>query len=367
MILITLMFLVLYLVGATSLFIFQKKSGKVDAITNSEQFVTVVVPVRNEERNILHLLGSLKVQEGPFEVLVVNDHSDDHTVDLVNQFKEEWPTISIQLLELTAETSSPKKSAITLALKSAQGDIIVTTDGDCVVPKNWLTSIRNTFISEKVKMVVGGVYYSPIKTIFQKIQAYEQAALLFVSLTLAKSDHAFTCNGANLAYRKEVFDEVNGFEGVDQIASGDDEFLMKKVLKEYPNGIKVQEQAFVATQPNETFRQFFYQRIRWASKWRLGSLMDKLPAFLLLSIYLSLFFIPFAIITVQELYAISGLLMLKFVVDRLIVKRVYTLHQDQAIELIPLMFLFLLYPIYALTIGVFSNFLTYSWKGRRLK
>lgn len=76
------------------------------------------------------------------------------------------------------------------------------------------------------------------------------------------------CNGANLAYRKDVFYRVNGFKGIDNIASGDDMLLMNKIKHEFPNaiGFLFSKDAIVSTSPMPDWKAFFNQRIRWASK-----------------------------------------------------------------------------------------------------
>ena len=334
--------------------------------------LTIVVPVRNEENNILRLLDSICRQKGQYEILVINDHSDDLTVLKIEQFIEQKKKNNIKIFHLIEETNSPKKSAITLAIQKAKGDIIVTTDGDCIVPKNWIRVIEEAFQDDKTKMLLGGVRYSPTKNLFETIQAYELSALLSLSLTMAEDKKPFTCNGANLAYRKETFLEVDGFDGIDQIASGDDELLMKKIFSKDPDSITVQRDAFVDTFPNTTLIQFFHQRIRWASKWKYGTWKEKMPGAFLMLLYISLLLIPLSptdnIINKVGVYFAFILLFLKFILDNILITMTYIQdNKKNDFSYLISFVLFIIYPFYVIIFGLTATFLKFSWKGRRLR
>jgi len=333
--------------------------------------ITIIIPVRNEEKNISRLLSSISTQQIKHEIIIVNDHSDDNTVHEVEDFIKRNNSQHIKLLHLQEFSCSPKKAAISLAIQEATGEIIVTTDGDCVVPPNWLTAILNSFQNQNTKMVLGGVNYSPSLNLFEKIQAYELCALLTISMTMAEQKKPFTCNGANLAYRKSVFFEVNGFDGIDNIASGDDELLMKKIAEKHPLGINIEETAFVDTLPNKTITQFFHQRIRWASKWKFGTWKDKTPGAFVMLVYLSLGIIPYSL-SVQHPNCISQfliffLLVLKFILDSQLIKKTRNkTSQEPPFNYGISLLLYFIYPIYVIIIGFSATFLKFSWKGRTL-
>jgi len=189
---------------------------------------------------------------------------------------------------------------------------------------------------------------------------------------MAHYNRPFTCNGANLAYRKNVFHEVNGFEGIDMIASGDDELLMKKIVSRYPLGVAVQAGQFVDTLPNVTFKEFFYQRIRWASKWKYGSWKEKLPGLFLMVLYLSflLIIVPSPNTTANTIGEITLIvfLVIKFIVDSVVIildfgQKMKTNDFNFLIALL----LFVIYPFYVILFGFSATFLKFSWKGRKLK
>ena len=377
MIWIPVIFLLIYIIGVFRLLLLNRKYLRLSPKVVGDQlkhdfFITVIIAVRNEEKNIAFLLDSICKQEVDYEIIIVNDHSDDKTVYEVEQFVKSNQSEHIKLLHLKEITKSPKKSAISLAIQEAKGDIIVTTDGDCIVPKEWLKGILESFQDSETKMVLGGVRYAPTQNVFEEIQGYELSALLTISMTMAHYNRPFTCNGANLAYRKNVFHEVNGFEGIDMIASGDDELLMKKIVSRYPLGVAVQAGQFVDTLPNVTFKEFFYQRIRWASKWKYGSWQEKLPGLFLMVLYLSflLIIVPSPNTTANTIGEITLIvfLVIKFIVDSVVIildfgQKMKTNDFNFLIALL----LFVIYPFYVILFGFSATFLKFSWKGRKLK
>src|SRR5690606_17909477 len=161
-----------------------------------------------------------------------------------------------------------KKAAIRTGLDYAKGDLIVTTDADCQMGANWLAVIEEFYHSQKLKMVIGPVALHAGDALFSQMQSIEFASLIGSGAASFKLGIPSMCNGANLAYSKEVFFEVNGFEDTMHLASGDDEFLMHKVVEKYPEKVSFlkNKEAVVKTNSMPDLNSFFNQRIRWASK-----------------------------------------------------------------------------------------------------
>ena len=239
----------------------------------------MLIPVRNEAGNILELLSDLEKQTLPienFEVWVINDASTDETAQLVFDFtKGTRLNLFLINLEETERNHSPKKRAITQAITQVNGEIIVTTDGDCRVGPDWLLSIAQFFEVQKPVFVSAPVLFlSRPKSgfwsdLWTEIQQIEFASLIVSGAVSMKMGFANMCSGANIAYLKSAFEEVNGFAGNEHLASGDDEFLMHKMVKAFPGRVKYlkSERAAVKTYPQESLKSFFHQRKRWAGKW----------------------------------------------------------------------------------------------------
>jgi hypothetical protein len=172
------------------------------------------------------------------------------------------------------------------------------------------------------------------------------------------------CNGANLSFRKSVFHDVKGYEGNIHIASGDDEFLMRKTLKRFPNSIQAMN-AIVVTQPQTSLTNFFQQRIRWASKWKENpSLAARLLAVFIFIAEASwiFFFLNFMRFDYRQILLIFSL---KIFGDLLFLLPVFQIMKIK-LTLIPFLGLQFLYPFYVIFVGLFAPWKSYRWKDRKI-
>jgi cellulose synthase/poly-beta-1,6-N-acetylglucosamine synthase-like glycosyltransferase len=241
--------------------------------------ITVVISARNEEKSIDHCIESLIKQTYPvhlFEIIIVDDYSIDSTAAIANSFNQK----NISLIKLrdfieTENLNSYKKKAIETAISLAKGNLIVTTDADCIVQPDWLKTIASYYEDYDSVFIAAPVIYegisfadSAFKKFFKIFQLLDFMALQGITAASVYKKIHNMCNGANLAYEKKAFYKVGGFEGIDNIASGDDMLLMHKIQSMYPDKIGYLKSAnvIVQTQPSETIKEFINQRIRWASK-----------------------------------------------------------------------------------------------------
>jgi len=197
--------------------------------------ISVIIPARNEEENIGHLLQALQKQTYPsnsFETIVINDQSDDNTVEVVKQFK------GVILFELDSDpVNSYKKKAIEQGINAASGKLIITTDADCIPPPPWIETIVSFYEEKKSAFIAAPVIFQHDSSLVQIFQALDFLVLQGITgASVYKKIHSM-CNGANVTYQKEVFEQVKGFEGVDNIASGDDMLLMHKIWKKFPEDV----------------------------------------------------------------------------------------------------------------------------------
>ena len=235
----------------------------------ADHFISIIIPFRNEGENILKSIESiegLKYPRDKFEVLYVDDNSDDDSFNLVESAKQ---SSNIKVLKLPGELSERgnKKHALQYGIKNSVGDIIITTDADCIHHENWLLRITSCFDSGTA-FVSGAVEFIETEGMFTKIQSMEFGGLILAGAGLIGAGQPTICNGANIAYRKEVFNEIGGFKGNIHLASGDDELLMQKIAYETEYKVRFcpDREAVVHTEPNSSFGSFFNQRKRWASK-----------------------------------------------------------------------------------------------------
>lgn len=231
--------------------------------------VTVLIAARNEEDNIGLTIDDILAQTYPqalTELIIVDDHSTDRTADIIRSYADRGVKL-IQMSE-TQVLNSYKKKAIAEAINRAQGELIVTTDADCRMAPGWLSSIVAYYERYEPKMISSPVAYHQEHSFFERLQTLEFLYLIGLGAASIGNKIPSTCNGANLAYRRDVFFELGGFKGIDDLASGDDELLLHKVVEAYPDGVGfcMAFDAIVYTTAKPTLKEFIRQRKRWASK-----------------------------------------------------------------------------------------------------
>ncbi|HYI76290.1 MAG TPA: glycosyltransferase [Chryseolinea sp.] len=331
----------------------------------ADVMVSVIIPVRNEQANIGNLLEDLRKQSHrKFEVIIVNDHSGDLTTAIVVEFTKR----DTRFILLPTQGEG-KKKALTTGINASTGEIIITTDGDCRVGSDWLTTISNYFTVPNTKMVFGGVRLQGL-SFFSIVQSHEFLSLIGTAAATLWYGFPSMCNGANLAFRKATFIEVGGYTNNLHIPSGDDEFLMRKIFALYPDGIQFVKdgRAVVGTSASINLKAFVHQRVRWAGKWKHNvSSSNAILAFFIFCFQLGVLLLPI-IIAVGWIDVGFGvlLLLLKVIVEGIFLKKI------AAFVNVPwkwpaFIFLQIFYSIYAVWIGLISSFSSFEWKGRKSK
>lgn len=330
-----------------------------------EIMISVVIPMRNEEEHIPLLIRDLKKQNfTDFEVILVNDHSNDNS-NHVSRLEIE----NDQRFRIIQNFGQGKKMALTTGIKEAKGNIIVTTDGDCRVGKDWLACVGSFFYDNSTKLVFGGVRIDN-NSLFTHCQAIEFGSLIGVGASTLMLGSPTMCNGANLAFRKETFEGVGGYEDNLHLPSGDDEFLLYKVFKKYPRGVRFinDARALVTTVPQFSWRNFIHQRIRWAGKWRYHTTyFSRFLAMIIFGFHLA--FILTLILSALTLFPIKAALVLwtiKGVIELVFLRKI-SLFLRNSWHWLTFFVLQIGYSFYVVGIGLISNFIAFEWKGRKLK
>jgi cellulose synthase/poly-beta-1,6-N-acetylglucosamine synthase-like glycosyltransferase len=324
--------------------------------------ISVIVAFRNEAHNLEQLTRSLYRQRYKnFEILFVDDHSTDHSVELL--MKDKPPRFRI-----LQNGGEGKKSAITTGVREANGSLIVTTDADCIVPEMWLNEFELCFRDERTKMAFGGVKIITGHTFFSVLQSIEFSSLIGSGAATAAMGLPTMCNGASLAYRKTLFEGVRGYEGNEGIASGDDEFLMRKIHAQFPRGVRFLSSAaaMVETKAQENPAEFFSQRLRWAGKWKENSSF--------FSRALALF------ILISQIATLTGMVSLIFGYNtpllvaigvKMILEAMFLTGVCRWMKVkwswIAFVVLQFIYPWYVIVVSIASTLFSPSWKGRRIK
>lgn len=341
-------------------------------ISNEERGFSIIIPFRNEETRLPALLNNLvelEYNRTRFELLLVNDNSSDRSLEIVKNFIS--PSgISIHVLQAVRTSNSPKKDAITTAIKQAKFDWILTTDADCNVSKNWLNSFNSVISKQGYHLIVAPVCLQGSDSFFNAFQKLDFLSLQGATIGAFGIEQPFLCNGANLCYQKKVFEQLNGFEGNTSIASGDDIFLLQKVIRsnKYKIGYLKSKDAVVRTYPEPTLKSLIEQRKRWAAKASAyQQFFSKLVALMVFSMNAILLLL--LILSCVGLFSWQHLLIyfiLKLSVDLLLLIKTATFFSQMQV-LKWYLASSLIYPFFTMFVAISSLFTDYQWKGRVFK
>lgn len=349
----------LFIYGFTRVKKYQPKS--LDPQTN----FTIIIPFRNEAENLPNLLASFSKLNYPidmFEVVLVDD--DSHEKFQISDFK-----FQVTIIDNIRISPSPKKDAISTAMKHVKTNWVITTDADCIVPENWLLTFDNYIQENQVSMLAGAVTYDYENSFLHHFQQLDLTSLQGATIGSFGIKKAFMCNGANLAYKKSLFEKLNGFEGNNKIASGDDVFLLQKAANLFPNEVHYlkAKESIVNTKSTPDWKSLFYQRVRWAAKTssyqsNFGKLSGLIVFFGNLCFVIGFIFFLFGIWSWQLLVLFS---FLKFAVDFILLYITNQFLKNTRIK--HLILSSLLYPFFSSTVALYSLFGSYEWKERRFK
>jgi cellulose synthase/poly-beta-1,6-N-acetylglucosamine synthase-like glycosyltransferase len=337
-----------------------------------QTYFSIVVPFRNEASNLPDLLESFKQLDYPvglFEIILVDDFSEDNSQKLVYEWRMQNGGFEFTMLENVKISGSPKKDAIARAIHIVKQQWVITTDADCTFPKNWLRTLDSYLYENDASMLIGSVKYPDGNSFIRNFQQLDLASLQGATIGSFGLGLGFMCNGANFAYTKNLFHELGGFAGNNDKATGDDVFLVQKAVAKHPQKVHYLKSAdnIVVTKPLANWWALFQQHARWASK---------------ASAYQSVFGKDLAVIVFLgnlSVLAASALLILgklcwcectilfgiKFTVDTILLYKTNRFLTGKWMWWLILSSL--VYPFFSVLVGVYCLFFGYNWKGRKFK
>jgi cellulose synthase/poly-beta-1,6-N-acetylglucosamine synthase-like glycosyltransferase len=352
------------------------RTGPGNRVEKPATRVSVVIAARNEAMNITACLNDMFAQDYPhdlLEVLVTDDFSEDYTMEFVNRFALQHA--GFNLVAVTPGDDNRmmggKKRALERAVGHAMGELILFTDADTRHTPAWVTCMEREYARGKPHLVLGPVMFSRESNFLEKLQSLEFLGLMGTTAGSAAVGHPVMCNGANLACHRETWLGFSGHGNDALFASGDDQFLLASVRKIHGHGsvrFLLNQEAIVTTQAENTLKGFLHQRIRWVSKSRgyrdpvvVGvAVLTWLFQFLLLSGMVAGLWCP-------RLGLLSFFLWIaKMLADYPMVylmsrffRKSHLLGYYFAAQLFQL--------VYVVAVGLAGNFISYRWKGRRIK
>jgi cellulose synthase/poly-beta-1,6-N-acetylglucosamine synthase-like glycosyltransferase len=321
--------------------------------TEPYTFISVIVACLNEQKNLTALLKSLASQNYPkdlFEIIIVDDNSNDKTMEIATEF-----TGITNILAISSKGKG-KKQALRTGITASTGKLIITTDADCTMEKSWIRTIAAFHEINKAEMIIGPVCVASESGFFKRFQELEFLSLQGVTAGSACSGNATMCNGANLAFTREVY--LNHSENLhDEINTGDDIFLLHSLKK--VEGSKIfwleSADALVTTASSSTIGSYLNQRKRWISKGKAykDSYTIILSVVTFTAIMLQLYYFIAGLIYPVLTGAFLSILVMKSVPDFLILLNTSGRYNKRYLMrwFLPAQ---LLYPFYVLSVVIYS-------------
>ncbi len=350
-------------------FQFKKSLDRKNINTTPKTSFSIIIPFRNEAEHMNSLLQHLKHLDYPrhlFEVLLVNDHSEDSSVEICQDFIKIFKLNNFKIYQNQNLAKSPKKSAVLSALPYAKFDYILNTDADCVVPESWLKAYNQKLYQKSFDFIAAPVYIQNRKGIWNNYQTLDLMCLQVIGLGSFAPKHYLMCNAANMCLKKEALQRLNAIEQHKHIVSGDDVFTLEQFRLAKQNiATLVHQEAVVKTLPESNFYTLSQQRLRWASK----SKHYKNPYLISLGIlvlFTNLYLViitPF-IIVIPKLFWLFWLV--KMAIDSYVLFIGYNFFKENIKPSTYLLTLFI-YPFATTYFGLKSLGGKFSWKGRAYK
>ncbi|HNW97001.1 MAG TPA: glycosyltransferase [Bacteroidales bacterium] len=239
--------------------------------------VSVVICAKNEYSNLKKNLPLILEQEyANFEVVLVNDCSDDDSHYLLKNMSEQYPHLSVVTIKQNVNFFSGKKFALAVGIKSAKHDLVLLTDADCTPKsKRWIFEMQKNF-SDKNQIILGYSGYEKRKGFLNQLIRFDTIYTAIQYLSWSLSGMTYMGVGRNLAYNKELFFKNKGFTSHYQIPSGDDDLLINQIAKNNNACIEISHESQTFSAPKTSYSDWFRQKKRHYSTSNLYKLKHKI-------------------------------------------------------------------------------------------
>jgi glycosyltransferase involved in cell wall biosynthesis len=223
--------------------------------------VSVVLCARDAYEHLTELIPALLRQDYPdFEIVVVNDCSDDETEEYLKDLERNETKVKPVQLKQHLNFFNGKKFPLSMGIKSAQHDLIVLTDCNCMpVNEQWLRSVVNRYNS-RTEIVIGYSPYVQKKSTLNRLMRFDamQNGLLYLSAALNR--HAYMGIGKNLSYRKELFYRNQGFISHYTTTVGEDDLFINQVATKKNTEVLIDAENAILTTPTNSFKLWMRQK-----------------------------------------------------------------------------------------------------------
>jgi len=325
----------------------------------TDEPVSVVICAKNEYYKLKMNLPLILEQDHPsFEVVVVNDNSQDDSLELLEDMAREHSNLKIVNLSQDLNFFQGKKFPLSLGIKSASNDILLLTDADCrPSSKDWIKNMSGKFRGEK-EIVLGYGGYERKRNLINYIIRYETLWVAIQYLSFSLAGRTYMGVGRNMLYSKSLFYRNKGFSSHYTVASGDDDLFINSVANRKNVAIEIAHGSHTISAPKTSFSSWIIQKRRHLTTWKYyrGRFKRLLGLWSVSQIIFLALFVILLILGYNMVY-IAGLFILRFFSHLMITKKsMNKLNEKELLLISPLaeLFLVILYPVLSL-VNMFSK------------
>jgi glycosyltransferase involved in cell wall biosynthesis len=242
--------------------------------------VSVVICAKDEGENLKKYLPSVLTQSYPdYEVIVVNDCSEDNTAEVLEEFEKKYPRLRTTAIKKDAKFTHGKKLALTIGIKAAKNEWLLMTDADCKPEsREWISSMQKNFTNDTSVVLGYGGYFSG-KGFLNNYIRNDALMVAIQYLSFAMTGLPYMGVGRNLAYRRSVFFDNKGFSSHAKLVSGDDDLFVNQIANKNNTKIEISPESHTRTEAKRPFSEWAKQKRRHLTtgshynlrtKWLLG-------------------------------------------------------------------------------------------------
>ncbi|MGO4772370.1 glycosyltransferase [Flavobacterium sp. W22_SRS_FK3] len=304
---------IFYYLGIFGKFAFAKPQ----TITSKKLPVSVIVCAKNEEENVKKYIPLLADQNYPdFEIVLIDDASSDETLEVFEQFEQQYSNIRLVKVKNNEAFWGNKKYALTLGIKAATKEYLLFTDADCYpTSKEWINAMTSQFTMNKTIILGYGGYEKIERSLLNKIIRFETVLTAVQYFSWTKAGLPYMGVGRNLAYKKEEFFNVNGFIDHIQVRSGDDDLFVNQAANKANTTIAYIPESFTYSKPKETYKEWFTQKRRHIATAHYYKFFDKIQLGLFYSSQLLFFLLVIILLAFQfQWIAVLALLATRYLI-----------------------------------------------------
>ncbi len=281
-------------------------------VNPSKKPVSVIICARNESVNLTEFLPSVLKQDYPdYEVIVVNDCSEDNSYDILGDFLQQYPHLKISNVHKDSKFTHNKKFAQFIGIKAAKNDLLLFTDADCHPESDkWLETIVSRF-EDHIDFVIGYGGYFKRKGLLNRYIRYDSMTIAMQYFGMAIRGVPYMGVGRNLAYRRSLFFNKKGFGSHNHVLSGDDDLFVNSNADKNNTVVEFRKETHTRSVPAASVNEWVKQKKRHMITARYYKSGDKFRLFMepftRVLFYVSLIILLYNIFLWQYVLIIFGL------------------------------------------------------------